>query len=438
MIPSGLKPWLAFGTGLGIEVGGPRGAEWLNIAAVRVRPNGTRVLGGFMVEQFLKQPAAEWGAVYAAFQKKLGLTHAVATVLLPRQDLIVRHISLPGVSDKDLAGAIQFQMDGLHPYSETDVETSWARLPGTSTVVVAIARREVIERYATLFAEAGVKIGCFTASAVAIYSGLRLFGRNPGSEILAWEPTTDGVEIYGETPAKIFSASFPFELDRAASLAAAELRLEQAVEPKPLGELLGANPALPFAAALSSACPRLSLPLNLLPAERRETSSPLVWVPSAALGLIVLLLAGALAAYPKFADRRYSGTLEAEIAKVQPGALRSSNLDREIQRAQQRLVLLDDWKRRPRQDMDALGEMTRLMPPPTWLNLLELNQRQILVAGETDQAAALLKLVDASPFFAGSEFNMPPVRIATPDGKGTAEGFRIRANREAPPEAQVP
>jgi Tfp pilus assembly protein PilN len=432
MIPAGLKQWLAFGSGIGIEVGGARGEEWLNIAAVRVRPSGTRVLGGFMVEQFLKQPAAEWGAVYAAFQKKLALTHAVATVLLPRQDLIVRHISLPGVNDNDLAGAIQFQMDGLHPYNEADVETSWARLPGTSNIVVAIARREVIERYATLFAEAGVRIGCFTASAVAIYSGLRLFGRNPGSEILAWEPTVDGVEIYGETPAKIFSASFPFELERAASLASAELRLEKAAEPKPLGELLGANPALPFAAALSSACPRLSLPLNLLPADRREGSSPLVWVPSAALGLIVLLLAGALAAYPKFADRRYTGTLEAEIAKVQPGALRSANLDRDIQRAQQRLVLLDDWKRRPRQDMDALAEMTKVMPPPTWFNLLELNARQIQVAGETEQAAPLLKVIDASPFFAGSEFMAPPIRVGSQDGKSTAEAFRIRTNREAP------
>jgi hypothetical protein len=51
----------------------------------------------------------------------------------------------------------------------------------------------------------------------------------------------------------------------------------------------------------------------------------------------------------------------------------------------------------------------------------------VIFAGETDQAAPLLKLVDASPFFVGSEFAMPPTAMRTQPG----ELFRIRANREA-------
>ena len=176
---------------------------------MRVRPQGARVLGGFTVEDFQHQPAAAWGADYAAFLGKLGIRHVAANVVLPRHEVIVRQLSLPGVSGKDLAGAVQFQLDGLHPYNEDDVVSSWTRLEHSSTVLVAIVRGDVVQRYATLFAEAGIKIAGFTCSAAVTYSALRLFGQAPPAEILAYEAGESGVEIYGESPAKpVFSAAF--------------------------------------------------------------------------------------------------------------------------------------------------------------------------------------------------------------------------------------
>src|SRR5579871_2464999 len=41
--------------------------------------------------------------------------------------------------------------------------------------------------------------------------------------------------------------------------------------------LLGAEPPMPFAAALVGACPHLSLKINLLPAEMRATNSRALW-----------------------------------------------------------------------------------------------------------------------------------------------------------------
>jgi hypothetical protein len=427
MIASDLKKWVAFGSGIGIQVAGPQGAESLEITAVRVRPTGARVVGRLVVEDFPHQAAGVWGTEYAAFVRKLDLRSVAATVLLPRQDLIVRQLNLPGVSDKDLSSAIDFQIDGLHPYAEDDVVSSWSRLPDTSTVLVAIARRAAIERYATLFAEAGVKIGCFTCSAVAIYSALRLFGTALPSEILAFQPLGERVEFYGESPThRVFSASFDDGETRAAGLACAELRIDGATEPRPLADLLRADPALPYAAALTAACPRLSLALNLLPIPQRQTSSRALWIPSAALGAIVLMLAGALAALPGFEDRRYARSLQAQIAAIEPRAGRAAVIDREVAAARRRAQLLDEFRRRARSDMDVLGEMTRILPPTAWLNTLDVTRTQVQLAGETDQAAPLLKLIDASPLFESSEFVMPPIRIAT------GETFRIRTNREAP------
>ncbi|HEV8147913.1 MAG TPA: PilN domain-containing protein [Bryobacteraceae bacterium] len=427
MTPASIRKWVAFGGGLGIQISGPRGAESLHVAAVRVRPSGARVLGQFTIEDFPHQAAGVWGTDYAAFARKLGLAHVGATVILPRQDVIVRTLALPGVGDSDLAAAVQFQLEGLHPYSEDDVVTSWAKLEGSAAVLVAIARREVVDRYALAFAEAGVKVASFTCSAAAIHSALRLFGTAPASNVLAWEHTGEQAsgqtEIYGESAARpVFSATFDTEPERAAALAVSELRVTEPTLMR-FEELLGAAPGLPYAASLVSACPRAALPLNLLPEEQRHTSSRALWIPSAALGAIVLLLAGAMAAFPRFEDRRYLRSLDAEIAKVQPGAKRAAALDREIELTRQRTLLLDEIRKRPKTDMDVLSELTRILPPPTWFNLLEISRAQVSFAGETDQAAPLLKTIDTSPMFKGSEFVSAPMRSQT------GEVFRIKTNR---------
>jgi len=428
MIPLSLRKFLAVGSGVGIEITGPRGAETLRVSAVRVRPTGARVLGGFSIEKAAQQPAAEWGQAYSAFVKKLGLKHIVATVLVPREDVILRQVSVPGVSDKDLAAAIGFQMDGLHPYAEEDVVSSWARLPGTSTVLVAIARRAALERYSAWFAEAGIKVGSFTCAPAAIYSARRLFASAPPPSVLAIEEMNGRVELYGESPSRpVFSAAFDATAERAVTLACAELRLDPSTtDTRSFHALLGAEPAMPFVAALASACSHLFLPVNLLPVEMRASSSRALWIPTAVVGGLVVMAAVALAAYPSFEDGRYLRSLNQEIAKVTPQALAAAKLDKDIETARQRTLLLDQVKGRSKADIDVLREMTRILPPPIiWLNTLEINRKQVSIAGETDQAAPLLKQIDASPFFEQSEFSMQPMRT------GNGESFRIRTNREA-------
>src|SRR5579885_1205611 len=152
------KKLLAFGSGIGIQIAGPRGAETLEIAAARVRLNRAQLLGRLTIPGFSRQPAAAWGGEYAAFLRKHDVRHASAAAILPRHEVVVRALSLPGVSNKDLDAAVGFQLEGLHPYGENDVVAAWSRIGGSSTVLVAIARRAAIDRYASLFAEAGIRL----------------------------------------------------------------------------------------------------------------------------------------------------------------------------------------------------------------------------------------------------------------------------------------
>jgi Type IV pilus assembly protein PilM len=432
----GVRKWLAFGTGVGVEV---REQE-LQVTIVRVRRSETAVLGAATVTDYKTRPAAEWGAELSTFLRKLGAAHIAATVLLPRRDVIVRTTALPGVSDRDLEAAIRLQIDSLHPFTEDDVYFSCARITGTSSVLVGIARREVVDELSSTFAKAGIKVAAFTFSAAAIYSSVRL---RPGPAPAGFLITHEGereFEIYGESEARpIFSATFPLGDPRAPGLAKSELRLEPETEPSSLSELLPKpaifpdnhdpeTPAfsrneLPYATALAGACPWLSIDGNLLPLEQRRGSSRVRLIPTVTLGTLFLLMLGGLAAQSRFADGRYLGLLQHEISRYEPMAVKVNTIDRTITETRARTQLLDEYRRRPKRDMDALLEVTKLIPPPGWVGSFDLDRQGLQIAGESEQAAGLLKTLDNSPLFEKSEFTMPITR--TPSG----EAFRIRVLR---------
>jgi len=427
-----LRKWLAIGTGVGLEVG----QRDLRVTVARVRPSGVKVLGATVIENFRQRPAAEWGAEYAAFLNRLGAGHLAATVLLPRRDVIVRPLALPGVANRDLAAAIGFQIDALHPYPEEEAAWVWSRLDGSESVLIGIVRRELIAQQVSLFAEAGVKVAAFTFSAAVLYSVLRLLGAPPAGGFLALRETEDGLEAYGESQARpVFSAEFPASRERAAAMAAAELRLPADSEPLEAAELLPRPKTFPegfdlslqtlsYAAALAGACPRLALPLNLLPAEHRAAGSRAVYVPTLVLLVLLAAVSAGLAMISPIEDRRYLAALRAEIARLEPEARKAAQLDQAIQATRARARLLDDFRRRSKADLDLLAELTRLLAPPTWLNQLEITRDSVTVAGDAEQAAGLLKLLDESPLLANSEFTMPIARV------GQAEAFRIRSLRE--------
>ena len=80
------------------------------------------------IENYLERPAAEWGAEYESVLKQHGVSHTAAYVVLPRQESIVRALNLQGVLDRDLAAAVSYQLDGLHPYGEEEAAFGYARL----------------------------------------------------------------------------------------------------------------------------------------------------------------------------------------------------------------------------------------------------------------------------------------------------------------------
>ncbi len=422
---------LAFGSGVGLEIG----ATNLEIAITRVRPNKVHVLGRLTIENYATRPAAEWGAEYARFLKASGVQRLSATVLLPRREVIVRQIALPGVAAKDIEGAIRFQLDTLHPYGEDDVVWGWSPLE-YGGVLVGIVLRSTIERYVALFVESGIAVRSFTFSAAVVHASIRLNGAGlPGEGFVALSRSAGGaMEVYGESPARpLFSAEFDLAPRRATMLALSELRLAPDTAPRTLEEMLpkpAVNPvendlsrnALPYAAALSGACPRFAPAANVLPPEYRRFNSRAVFVPTMVLATLLLLVAGSMVAYASWSEKQYLKQIGAEIASLEPLHKRADSLDKETRRTRARALLLDQFRKQTRTDLDALNELTRLLEPPAWSNSIDLARDSVRIMGETPQTAPLLKILDASPFFEKTE-------IQSSAARASGETFQIRTNR---------
>ncbi|MBC8167551.1 MAG: hypothetical protein H7Y20_16985, partial [Bryobacteraceae bacterium] len=360
---AGPSRWTAFGNGVGIEI---RDKD-LQVTIVRVRPSETGVLGAATVTDYRTRPAAEWGTELLGFFRKVGAGHIAATVLLPRRDVIVRTLHLPGVQDNDLESAVSLQMDSLHPFTDEDVCFSWARLGKTPYVLIGLARRQVVDTYSSLFAEAGLKIVSFTFSAAAIYSALRIITTPPPGFVIAHK-LDNGFELYGESEARpVYSATLPTTRERALEIASSELRLDPRTEPAGLHDLLpkpslypadydpqspvfGTN-ALTYAAALAGACPWLGIEGNVLPAELRRGSSRVRLIPTITLAVILAALLIVLGVESSWFDSRYLAVLQHQIALSEPAAKRVDVIDRAVAATRARSQSLDDFKRRPRLDM---------------------------------------------------------------------------------------
>src|ERR1051326_1841645 len=433
-IPKEVRNLLTFGAGIGVQAG----SKDLDVVVVRVRPSKIQVLGRRTIANYTERPAAEWGEEYDRFLKSLGVRHLSATVLLARREVIVRQIALRGVTAKDIPGAIRFQLDTLHPYGNDDIEWGWSPL-AYGSVLVGIARREIVDRYHHLFTEAGIAVASFTFSAAAVHAAIRLNGAGQGSGFVALSRSESGaVEVYGESQTRpVFSAEFAADPQRAALLALSELRLPPDTPARNLDEVLprpAVNPvendlsrnAMPYATALAGACPLLAPAANVLPPAYRKSSSRAVFIPTVVRAALVLLTAGASIAYSSYSERRYWDKIHREMAAIEPLAQRAAALDRQITHTRQRAELLDQFRTRTRGDLDALNELSRLIAPPAWTNAILLARDTVRITGEAPEAAPLLKILDSSPLFANSA---PDFINKSNTGSG-GETFQIHAARE--------
>ncbi len=428
-----LQAWrraLVFGTGLGIAIG----ERDLEVAIVRSRPAGPTQATTLSITNFRNRPAAEWGSEVSQFVTRAGGSGLAATVLLPRSEVIVRTLSLPGVADKDVTSAIDLQIDTLHPWGDVEVAWGWSRAGAAKQdVIVGLAQKELLASYETLFAEAGIGLAAVSFSPAVVHAALRIWSAGPSSLLTFKSASAGRTEVYGESESRpVFSAEFSFQSERALALARAELRLPADYPARPMLHVLPSQDptavteeaALAYAAALAGSAPRVARFANLLPPERRASHDRAQYLIPGILGsLLVVGLVTVFVIFPAIEQRRYRDQLDRAARQLEPAALRAQTLEKKTTAVRARIAQLDELRRRPQADLDVLNELTKLLPPPIWTSSVEIYPDSVVIAGEADQASSLLKVLDGSPLFQNSEFALSVTR------SGQAEQFRIKTMR---------
>ncbi len=458
------------GAGCGIEI---RGSD-LHVVALKSRPVGITILGRTVLRGFRERPPHEWGAEYAAFLKQPGLSHLSATVSLPRNEVMVRQIQLPPVSGKELAAAVSYQLETLHPFGEDEVCHAFAPLAGKEAgksqipVSVVMAERARIDGYADLFEAAGIAVSAFTVTAAAFYAGLRVRWDSPPIPFLIADVRNRKIEFYGESASHpAFSAEFDLNSmspARTLQWAGAELRLREAeiaplvacgrgeseegdawaaalgesltagFEMRPVSELLPSPLAAPsdfdmcrdgaaMAVALESACPRLGWRTNLLPLDRRKSSSRWMYAPTAALVAALVLLGLAFVLRPVIQNRNYTQRLAAGTAQLGKVAMQVNQTKAKSDEAKQKAELLHSFAQRTEDDLRILDELSTLIPDTVWLTSLDLNDQGVQISGESGGAAPLLGILSDSKRLTNAAFMTSLVKTES------GERFQIAAQR---------
>ena len=474
-----LNTLFRIGTGCGIEV---RGDDLL-VVAVKSRPNGVSVVGKKTLARFRERPPHEWGAEYAIFLKELGLSHLAATVSIPRGDVIVRQIQLPPVKGKDLAAAVHYQIDTLHPFGEgevyygfaplKDVEKAGSELP----VGVVIAEKQKVDQYADMFEGAGIPVSSFSVTAAAFFTGVRVRWDDPPVPFLITDFQGEQLEIYGEgTNRPLFSAEFDLTVlppTRALQLAGSDLRLESdesaglvvcgersgteetqggadsaplehfaletdgSFEQRSIAEILPSPISAPpdfevrrdaagLAVALEAACPRMGWRANLLPAERRRSSSRWMYAPTIVLGSLLFLIMLGFLLRGTIQDSAYIAELQAEQARLADSVEKAQSNRDSIAEAQRRIDTLQSLAKRTERDMRVLAELSELIPDTAWLTELTLDDKGIEITGEAESAAPLLGRLNDARYLTEAAFSTSLREI------DSGQRFQIVALRQDP------
>jgi Tfp pilus assembly protein PilN len=229
----------------------------------------------------------------------------------------------------------------------------------------------------------------------------------------------------------VYSAVFRLPPERALAVARAELRLDPGFPAVTWAQTLGlTGPDSPpssapaWAVGLAASVPFAAKYANLLPKERRASNTRRQYVlPAILTVLLALALVVVFVIMPALDRRDYLAALTAETKRLDPRAARTQKLEKDAAAARLRVAALDDFRRRPQADLDVLAELTKLLAPPVWTSNVEIYPDSVVISGEADQAAPLLRLLDSSPLFQNSEFSVSVTR------SGQLEQFRIKTLR---------
>ena len=158
------------------------------------------------------------------------------------------------------------------------------------------------------------------------------------------------------------------------------------------------------------------IPQQYKPKGNKVTESINIGLTSAILAVLILALV-----LPAWITRSELLRTQAEIKKTTKAAKEVEGLKEQAEKLFHQAQFLQDKKRSEPILVDALEELSRVIPDDTWLNGLQYSNHRIVIQGQSPSASGLLKQIEGSRHFKDVSFLSP----VTKDAGGSLERFQI-------------
>ncbi|WP_137391670.1 PilN domain-containing protein [Rhodoligotrophos defluvii] len=151
-------------------------------------------------------------------------------------------------------------------------------------------------------------------------------------------------------------------------------------------------------------------PYNLLPPHLRPKSESRLAVPIAALVLLVVALSAALAYVTLEQKTAMAARIEAQAAELRKQRIAQAERQAKIEQFEQLLNLAVATRARAIPTIELLRDLTQHTPDDTWLVQLTMTNDNVLVAGFTRDANALMRSLQQAPVFSNIRYSAPVTR----------------------------
>jgi Tfp pilus assembly protein PilN len=448
----------------------------LRLALVARRIRSIRLLDTLTLSDFRQKPAVEIRDDIARFLARNKAAHFRCVMAVSRQHVIVRQVDLPREAEANLAKVVEYQLAVLVPSESAAICYDFCfskQTPQSKSlqVTVFLVMKSWLDQALQLCESLGLQVDVVLPSSIAIanYALLNRQFKVETALITHWqEGQCEMVGVLKNTfyHSREITSSEEGELSEALQTeieffrGRADLPEEAPLDVWIMGNAGGLVTApgekrfrfrrfsllqdfgieivnrsakvsdvqdqfLALAAGLVGLKKKNPITLNLLPVERRLRKSRWTWVPTyGLLGLNLLLLLSLIVRRP-IQERIYSVQLSREVARLEPEVRRIHFVENEIADLRRRTSLLTEFRNSNQQVLDALNELSKILPKNTWVFDFNMRNEAMEVYGASQAAAALPQMLDNSPYFKEAEFVAPILK----DGLGN-EIYRIRMKLE--------
>jgi general secretion pathway protein L len=435
-------------TTVGVEIAG----QDFRIAVVRDFAGKRRLLREEVLPGFLGLSDEERGPALLAAFKKARISGLNVHLSFPGNCGIVRDLEFPAaqVLEANLRSAVTLQVESLSPWPVDEIywDCAWETEKGARSIVVhvGIVPRQVVDPWIGLFRSVGLALtGASLSSLSWAHGAITFWGTARPAIIMAAE--NDYVEgtlirdgrihaatMEGSNPSELLPGcasqlmrsgrlESPEEL-RVLVHGAAAPETEIEIDPSQLPVEAGTDARKSFG-AISTALlglTRSGFRLNLIPGPLRFQRNRLQLVPAYVLGSLLVLLGLFVWLREPYQDSLYAQQLDQESRRIAVEVRPVAQQEAQLNRASDRLKTLNGLIAARDGNLEVLRELSRLLPPGTFLSSYSYQDKVVTIIGLSESASAIQKLMEDSHVFHDAQFTSSITR--DPSGK---DRFSIRA-----------